>query len=44
MHVARPGYAPTEGCVALALPHLEAVLARSGPGDGIRIHATVAGS
>lgn len=39
MHVARPGYAPTEGCVALALPDLEAVLARCAPGDRIRIHA-----
>ena len=27
LHVARPDYAPTEGCVALALPHLLAVLA-----------------
>jgi L,D-peptidoglycan transpeptidase YkuD (ErfK/YbiS/YcfS/YnhG family) len=27
LHVARPDYAPTEGCVALALPDLLAVLA-----------------
>lgn len=27
LHVAAPGYAPTEGCVALALPDLLAVLA-----------------
>lgn len=27
LHVARPDYAPTEGCVALALPDLRAVLA-----------------
>lgn len=27
MHVARPGYTPTEGCVALALPDLLALLA-----------------
>jgi L,D-peptidoglycan transpeptidase YkuD (ErfK/YbiS/YcfS/YnhG family) len=39
MHVAKPGYAPTEGCVALALADLEAVLAQCGPGDCIRIHA-----
>lgn len=44
MHVARPGYAPTEGCVALALPDLEAVLARCGPGDCIHIHAAGAPS
>ena len=42
MHVARPGYAPTEGCVALARPDLEAVLARCGPGDMISIHAAEA--
>ena len=42
MHVARPGYAPTEGCVALALPDLKAVLARCGPGDCIHIHAGTA--
>jgi L,D-peptidoglycan transpeptidase YkuD (ErfK/YbiS/YcfS/YnhG family) len=27
LHLARPGYAPTEGCVALAEPDLRAVLA-----------------
>ncbi|MDT7953048.1 MAG: L,D-transpeptidase family protein [Acetobacteraceae bacterium] len=27
LHVARPDYAPTEGCIALALPDLRAVLA-----------------
>jgi L,D-peptidoglycan transpeptidase YkuD (ErfK/YbiS/YcfS/YnhG family) len=43
MHVARPGYAPTEGCVALALPDLETVLARCGPGDSIQIHAAMPG-
>jgi len=42
MHVAKPGYAPTEGCVALALADLEAVLAQCGPGDCIRIHADAA--
>jgi L,D-peptidoglycan transpeptidase YkuD (ErfK/YbiS/YcfS/YnhG family) len=39
MHVARPGYAPTEGCIALSLQDLEAVLARCRPGDCIQIHA-----
>ncbi len=33
LHVARPGYLPTEGCVALALPDLLALLARARPGD-----------
>jgi L,D-peptidoglycan transpeptidase YkuD (ErfK/YbiS/YcfS/YnhG family) len=39
MHVARPDYAATEGCIALSLRDLEAVLARCGPGDCIHIHA-----
>jgi L,D-peptidoglycan transpeptidase YkuD (ErfK/YbiS/YcfS/YnhG family) len=38
MHVARPGYAPTEGCVALALSDLQAVLATCGPDTRIKIH------
>lgn len=38
MHVARPDYGPTEGCVALALEDLLDVLAASGPGDRIRIN------
>lgn len=33
LHVARPGYPATEGCVALALPDLLALLARARPGD-----------
>lgn len=33
LHVARPGYLPTEGCVALALPDLLALLAQARPGD-----------
>ena len=28
MHVAKPGYAPTEGCIALARPHLVRLLER----------------
>jgi L,D-peptidoglycan transpeptidase YkuD (ErfK/YbiS/YcfS/YnhG family) len=32
-HVAKPDYAPTEGCVALALPDLLWVLADAVPGD-----------
>jgi L,D-peptidoglycan transpeptidase YkuD (ErfK/YbiS/YcfS/YnhG family) len=35
MHVAKPGYAPTEGCVALARGDLVAVLARCRPGSRI---------
>jgi L,D-peptidoglycan transpeptidase YkuD (ErfK/YbiS/YcfS/YnhG family) len=31
MHVARPGYRPTEGCIALARHHLLMVLANAGP-------------
>jgi len=36
-HLARPGYAPTEGCVALAREDLEALLALAKPGDAIEI-------
>lgn len=38
MHVARPDYGPTEGCVALARPDLLALLAQCRPGDAIRIN------
>jgi L,D-peptidoglycan transpeptidase YkuD (ErfK/YbiS/YcfS/YnhG family) len=37
LHVARPGYGPTEGCVALALPDLQSVLRTCRPGDRIVI-------
>ena len=37
MHVARPDFSPTEGCVALALPDLLAVLASSGPADTVLV-------
>lgn len=37
MHIARPGYPPTEGCVALARPDLEALLAAAKPGDAVEI-------
>ena len=36
MHVARPGYAPTEGCIALALPDLLRLVARVRRGDRAR--------
>jgi L,D-peptidoglycan transpeptidase YkuD (ErfK/YbiS/YcfS/YnhG family) len=38
MHVARATYAPTAGCVALALPDLLEVLAQTGPDTRIIIH------
>jgi L,D-peptidoglycan transpeptidase YkuD (ErfK/YbiS/YcfS/YnhG family) len=37
LHLARPDYAPTEGCVALARADLEALLAMAGPGDALEI-------
>jgi L,D-peptidoglycan transpeptidase YkuD (ErfK/YbiS/YcfS/YnhG family) len=37
LHVAKPGYPPTEGCVALAEEDLRAALAQLAPGDQIRI-------
>jgi L,D-peptidoglycan transpeptidase YkuD (ErfK/YbiS/YcfS/YnhG family) len=37
IHVASPGFRPTAGCVALALPELLALLADCAPGDRIVI-------
>lgn len=37
LHVAGPGLAPTEGCIALEEPQLTALLAELGPGDEIEI-------
>lgn len=37
LHVARPDYAPTEGCVALSLPDLLALLARGCQGIDTRL-------
>jgi L,D-peptidoglycan transpeptidase YkuD (ErfK/YbiS/YcfS/YnhG family) len=37
MHVARPGYAPTEGCIALRRGHLLALVQWLGPGAGLRV-------
>lgn len=39
LHVAAPGYAPTEGCVALARDDLEALLAVASPGDHLHVAA-----
>jgi L,D-peptidoglycan transpeptidase YkuD (ErfK/YbiS/YcfS/YnhG family) len=33
IHVAKPDYEPTAGCVALALPDLLALLKHCAPGD-----------
>jgi L,D-peptidoglycan transpeptidase YkuD (ErfK/YbiS/YcfS/YnhG family) len=40
LHVARTGYPPTEGCVALALGDLLAVLAEAAPGDALVVEAS----
>ena len=37
LHLARPGYEPTEGCVALALADCLEVLGRAGPGSRLVI-------
>jgi len=37
LHIARPGYALTEGCVALSRSDLEALLQMAKPGDAIAI-------
>jgi L,D-peptidoglycan transpeptidase YkuD (ErfK/YbiS/YcfS/YnhG family) len=37
LHVARPDYSPTQGCIALAKQDLLAVLASAGPGDCVEV-------
>ena len=37
LHCAKPGYPPTEGCVALARADVEALLAVARPGDAVEI-------
>jgi L,D-peptidoglycan transpeptidase YkuD (ErfK/YbiS/YcfS/YnhG family) len=37
LHLARPGYTPTQGCVALAREDVEALLAAARPGDAVEI-------
>jgi len=37
MHVAKPGYAPTEGCIALRSEHLLWLLQRFGIGASVRV-------
>jgi L,D-peptidoglycan transpeptidase YkuD (ErfK/YbiS/YcfS/YnhG family) len=37
LHLAKPDYAPTHGCVAVARPDLEALLRMSAAGDAVEI-------
>jgi L,D-peptidoglycan transpeptidase YkuD (ErfK/YbiS/YcfS/YnhG family) len=37
VHLARPGYPPTEGCVALTRADMDALLAAAKPGDAVEI-------
>jgi L,D-peptidoglycan transpeptidase YkuD (ErfK/YbiS/YcfS/YnhG family) len=37
LHIARPGYLPTEGCIALSLEHMLEVMALAEPGSAIKI-------
>jgi L,D-peptidoglycan transpeptidase YkuD (ErfK/YbiS/YcfS/YnhG family) len=37
LHLARPGYSPTQGCVALSAGDLDEVLALANPGDAVSI-------
>ena len=37
IHIARPGFAPTAGCIALAMPSLRRLLARVGPRTTIKV-------
>jgi L,D-peptidoglycan transpeptidase YkuD (ErfK/YbiS/YcfS/YnhG family) len=39
LHLAREGYRPTEGCVAVARGDMEALLAMAKPGDAVEIRA-----
>ena len=37
LHLARPDYAPTAGCVAMNLADLDTLLARAAPGDALAV-------
>jgi L,D-peptidoglycan transpeptidase YkuD (ErfK/YbiS/YcfS/YnhG family) len=39
LHLARPGYLPTEGCVAVSREDMEELLAAARPGDAVEIAA-----
>lgn len=41
LHCAKPGWPPTEGCVALARADLLAVLAQAAPGDALTVSRTL---
>jgi len=43
LHVARPGYAPTAGCVALSAPDLAELLRAAGPGDCLEVRPEESG-
>jgi len=37
MHLARPDYQPTEGCIAVSLSHMMRILAQARPGDAVSV-------
>ena len=37
LHVARPNFSPTAGCIALARTNVLALLAKAGPGDSVAV-------
>lgn len=39
VHICKPGYPPTHGCVAVERADLEALLAQAHPGDAVEIRA-----
>jgi L,D-peptidoglycan transpeptidase YkuD (ErfK/YbiS/YcfS/YnhG family) len=39
LHLSRPDYSPTEGCVAIPRAELEELLGRARPGDAVEIRA-----
>ena len=37
LHLCKPAFPPTHGCVAIERPHLEALLDKARPGDAVEI-------
>lgn len=37
MHLTRPDYPPTEGCIAVSLPHMLRIVAQVRPGDAVTV-------